>query len=166
METLNKILNDSLGKIRISDRNKQGIDNEVREMLQDKRKLRKETNLTTDPEKKNRYIEKRKNLENKIKKKIGENEEEKITEMTKQLSDKKNNNKELWKLKRKIQTKQSCAFAVRNKEGDEITSPEGIKKRVSEYYVELYENNNIKEGYEQYHENQERFIKKMLGPQK
>ena len=157
---LNKILNDSLGKIRISNRNKQGIDNEVREMLQDKRKLRKETNLTTDPEKKNRYIEKRKNLENKIKKKIGENEEEKITEMTKQLSDKKNNNKELWKLKRKIQTKQSCAFAVRNKEGDEITSPEGIKKRISEYYAELYENNDIKEGYEQYHENQERFIKK------
>ena len=53
-------MNNSLGKIRISDRNKQGIDNEVREMLQDKRKLRKETNLTTDPEKKNRYIEKRK----------------------------------------------------------------------------------------------------------
>ena len=35
----------------------------------------------------------------------------------------------------------------------------GYKKRVSEYYIELYENNEIKEGYEKYHEEQERFIK-------
>ena len=94
-----------------------------------------------------------------IKKKIGENEEKKIIEITKKLSDKKNNNKELWKIKRRTQTKQSSAFSVRNKEGNDITNPDDIKKRVSEYYNELYEYNETIEGYEEYQEELENFIK-------
>ena len=41
MEIVTKILRESLGKIRISDKNIQGIDNEVREMMQKKRQIRK-----------------------------------------------------------------------------------------------------------------------------
>ena len=160
MKVVNKILRESLGKIRISDRNIQGIDNEVRELMQEKRKIRSETNLTKNTENKNMLIERRKEIESQIKKKIEENEEIKIIEMTEKLSDKKNNNKELWKIKRKTQTKQTSAFAVKDKEGNEIINPDGIKKRVSEYYEELYEYNEIKEGYEDYQEELEKFIKK------
>ena len=70
-------------------------------MLQEKRKIRKETNSTDSIENKNKLIQKRKEIEIKIKQKIGKNEEQKITEMTNKLSDKKNNNKELWKIKRR-----------------------------------------------------------------
>ena len=79
--------------------------------------------------------------------------------MTEKLSDKKNNNKELWKIKRRTQTKQSSAFSVRNKEGNDITNPDDIKKRVSEYYNELYEYNETIEGYDNYQEELENFIK-------
>ena len=79
--------------------------------------------------------------------------------MTKHLSDKRNNNKELWKLKRRTQKKQSSAFAVRDKEGNDIINPESIKKRVSEYYEDLFVNNEVKKGYEEYQEEQDEFIK-------
>ena len=48
-------------------------------------------------------------------------------EMANLLGGKKNNNKELWKIKRRSQTKQTCAFSIRDKEGNEIKNPEGIK---------------------------------------
>merc|ERR1711915_1046960 len=72
---VNKILKESLGNIRISDKNRQGIDNKVREMMEEKRKIRKETNNMNDTENKNLLIERRKEIEDKIKKKINENEE-------------------------------------------------------------------------------------------
>ena len=131
IEIVNKILNESLGKIRITDKNRQGIDDEVREMMQEKRKIRKETHNTENLENKNILIKRRKEVEAKIKKKINENEEEKILEMTKSLSDKKNNNKELWKIKRRTQTKQSSAFVLKDNEGNDIVNPEEIKKRVT-----------------------------------
>ena len=159
MKIVNNILRQSLGILRISNKNKQGIDDEVREMLQEKRKIRKEANLTDNTENKNKLIQKRKEIEQQIKEKIGKNEEQKIIEMTKKLSDKKNNNKELWKIKRRSQPKQTQAFSIRDKNGIEINNPEGIKHRVTEYYDNLYKNNEIKEGYEEYHEDQENFIR-------
>ena len=81
-------------------------------------------------------------------------------EVTKNLSDKKNNNKELWNIKRRTQTKQTSAFVLKDKDGNDITKPEEIKQRVSEYYDNLYVNNEIKEGYEEYHSVQEKFIEK------
>ena len=161
-EIASKILNKSLGKIRISGKNRQGIDNEVREMMQEKRKIRKETNATDNIENKALLIKRRQDIEALIKKKINENEEEKITEMTNKLSDKKNNNKELWKLKRMTQTKNSSAFTIKDDKGEDITSPEEIKNRVTEYYEELYESNEVKEGYEDYNESQNKFIGQCL----
>ena len=70
-------------------------------MMEEKRKIRKVTNNMKDSENKNILIERRKEIEDKIKKKINENEEKIISEMTENLSDKKNNNKELWKIKRR-----------------------------------------------------------------
>ena len=64
--------------------------------------------------------------------------------MANKPGDKKNNNKELWKIKRRSQTKQTCAFSIRDKEGNEINNPEGIKHRVTEYFNDLYKNNDIK----------------------
>ena len=49
--------------------------------------------------------------------------------MTENLSDKKNNNKELWKLKRMTQTKHSSAFTIRDDKGEDITNPEKNKKQ-------------------------------------
>ena len=159
MELINKILTKTLGKHRVSDKNIQGIDSQVRELMQEKRKIRRETNLIEEPESKNILIERRKELEHLIKNRINENIEEKIDEMTKKLSDKKNNNKELWKIKRKVQSKPTSAFTVRDKDGNDITNPEGIKKRVTEYYNELYEYNEIKEGFEEYQKELENFNK-------
>ena len=73
MKVVNNILRKSLGIIRISNKNKQGIDDEVREMLQEKRKIRKETNSTDSIEDKNKLIQKRKEIETKIKQKIEKN---------------------------------------------------------------------------------------------
>ena len=50
--------------------------------------------------------------------------------MANKPGDKKNNNKELWKIKRRSQTKQTCAFSIRDKEGKRI-NPEGIKQRLN-----------------------------------
>ena len=160
MTVADKILSRSLGKIRITNKNKQGIDDEVRKMMEEKRKVRKETNNTENPESKITLINRRKEIEAQIKKKINANEEERIIEVTKNLSDKKNNNKELWKIKRRTQTKQTSAFVLKDKDGKDITKPEEIKQRVSEYYDNLYVNNEIKEGYEEYHRFQENFIEK------
>merc|ERR1712240_107752 len=126
---VNKILKESLGNIRLSDKNRHGIDNEVREMMEEKRKIRKETNNMKDSENKNILIERRKVIEDKIKKKINENEEKIISKMTENLSDKKNNNKELWKIKRRTQTKQTSPFTIKDKEGNDINNPEKIKKK-------------------------------------
>ena len=79
--------------------------------------------------------------------------------MTNKLSDKKNNNKDLWKIKKRTQMKHSSAFAVRDKDGNDIIRPEEIKKRVTEYYDNLFENNKVIEGYEEYQKDQEEFIK-------
>ena len=58
IEVTSKILCEALGKIRITDNNKQGIDKEVKEMMQEKRKVRKEANLTKNPDSKNILIKK------------------------------------------------------------------------------------------------------------
>ena len=130
--------------------------------MQEKRKIRKETNATDNIENKALLIKRRQDIEALIKKKINENEEEKITEMTNKLSDKKNNNKELWKLKRMTQTKHSSAFTIRDDKSEDITNPEEIKSRVTEYYEDLYESNEVKEGYEDYNESQNKFIEQCL----
>ena len=68
-KVVNKILRESLGKIRISDKNKQGIDNEVRLLMQEKRKIRRQTSLDQCAENRNVLIERRKEIESRIKKK-------------------------------------------------------------------------------------------------
>ena len=130
MTVTDKILNRSLGKIRITNKNKQGIDEDVRKMMEEKRKVRKETNNTENPESKITLINRRKEIEAQIKKKINANEEERIIEVTKNLSDKKNNNKELWNIKRRTQTKQTSAFVLKDKDGKDITNPEEIKQSI------------------------------------
>ena len=88
MELVNKILMKTLGIIRITDKNKQGIDSEVRELMEEKRKICKETNSIQNEEEQITLINKRKEIEDQIRKKIIENEERSITEMI-------NNNEDL-----------------------------------------------------------------------
>ncbi|CAL4251493.1 unnamed protein product [Meganyctiphanes norvegica] len=142
----------------MSENQKQGIDEEVKKMMEEKREIRKDTKRATNMEEKKRLIEVRKNIENLIKTKIEENEEMKIDKITKNLSEKRNNYNIMWKMKKKSQKKQSSAFALKDKEGNELRSPDNIKKRTSEHYVDLYEPNPVKEGYERYEEELERLI--------
>ena len=153
------IFDKTFGKIRLTGKQKQGIDEEVRTMIQDKRDIRKETKITENQTEKEILIKKRQELEQQIKKKIEENEEEKLEEITRKLSDKRNNHDVLWKLKKKTEKKQTCAFIITDKEGNDIREPDNIKRRVTEHYEELYENNPVKEGYEAYEEDVDKFIK-------
>merc|ERR1739842_77777 len=97
-----KILNESLGKFRITNNNKQGIDKEVKELLNEKRVIRRKTKKAENPEEKRKFEEERKEIERQIKFRLEEKEEKKI-------SDKKNNYEVLWKMKKKIQKKQETA---------------------------------------------------------
>ena len=78
--------------------------------------------------------------------------------MTNSLNDKKNNYDVLWKMKKKMQKKQETAHVIKDKEGNDLKTPEEIKLRTSEYYRELYIPNEIKEGYEKYTESLDIFI--------
>ena len=49
---VHKILNETFGKVRISNNNKQGIDKNVKEMMKEKRKTRRRTKEVKDHEKK------------------------------------------------------------------------------------------------------------------
>ena len=69
MRIVNNILRKTIGIIRISNKNKQEIDNEVRELLQVKMKIRKKSNSTNDIETKKKLI-KRKEIETLMKQKI------------------------------------------------------------------------------------------------
>ena len=80
MRIVNNILRKTIGIIRISNKNKQEIDNEVRELLQVKMKIRKKSNSTNDIETKKKLI-KRKEIETLMKQKIA----------------KKMKNRKLWK---------------------------------------------------------------------
>merc|ERR1739842_145697 len=91
------IFDKTFGKIRPSGKQKQGIDEEVRTMIQDKRDIRKETKITENQTEKEILIKKRQELEQQAKKKIEENEEEKLEEITRKLNDKRNNYDVLWK---------------------------------------------------------------------
>ena len=99
-------------------------------------------------------------IETKIKQKIEENIEEKINKATQNLSDKRNNYKVLWNIRNKMQKKQSSAFMLRDDEGNDTSNPDVIKIKVSEYYKELYENEEIPEGYEEYVKYLEELIKR------
>ena len=58
----------------------------------------------------------------------------------------------------KMQKKQETAHIIKDKEGNDLKTPDEIKNRTSEYYKELYVPNEVKEGYENYTETLERFI--------
>ena len=122
-----KILNETLGKIRITNNNKQGIDKEVREMMKEKREVRKRTKEAGEPEEKRRLEEKRKELERQITKKLEERDEEKISGITKSLNDKRNNYDVLWKIKKKVQRKKETAHIIKDKVGNDLKAPEDIK---------------------------------------
>ena len=155
---VNRILNKTMEKIRITNSNKQGIDTEVKEMMKEKRDTRREIVKSTEEEDKSRLIEKRKQIEQKIKKKIEENVETKINETTKKIDDKRNNFNIVWKLRNETRKKQESAFIL-EKEGKEIKDPKEIKNTVSDHYDKLYINNPILEGYEKYNEELEKLIK-------
>ena len=155
---IHKILNETFGKFRITNNNKQGIDKEVKELLNEKREIRRKTKKAENPEEKRKFEEERKEIERQIKFRLEEKEEKKISDMTKNLSDKKNNYEVLWKMKKKIQKKQETAHIIKDKEGKDLKIPEEIKNRTSEYYKELYIPNEVKEGYENYTETLENFI--------
>ena len=155
---VHKILNETFGKIRITNNNKQGIDEGVKEMMNEKREIRRKTRKAENPEEKRKLEDKRKELETQIKIILEEKEENKISDITKKMSDKKNNYDVLWKMKKKMQKKQETAHIIKDKEGNELKTPDEIKNRTSEYYKELYIPNEVKEGYENYTETLERFI--------
>ena len=134
---VHKILNETLGKIRITNNNKQGIDQEVKEMMNEKREIRKKTKEAREIEEKNRLEERRKELEKQITKKLQARDEEKLSEMTKSLNDKRNNYDILWKIKKKVQKKKETAHIIKDKEGNDLKAPEEIKNITSEYYKEL-----------------------------
>ena len=157
-KVMHKILNETFGKVRISNNNKQGIDKNVKEMMSEKRKIRRKAKETKNHEEKMKLEEKRRNLEIQIKKKLEENDERMISDMTNCLNDKKNNYDALWKMKKKMQKKQETAHVIKDKEGNDLKTPEEIKLRTSEYYRELYIPNEIKEGYEKYTESLDIFI--------
>ena len=100
----------------------------------------------------------RKEIEAQIKEKIEANEERKIHETTEQLNEKRNNYNVMWKIKKKMQKPQSCAFIIKDTEGNEMRKPEDIKKQISKYYEELYKPNQVKEGFEKYTEELENMI--------
>ena len=154
-----KILSETFGRVRITDNQKQGMDEEVKAMLKRKRELRKATNETNNTKEKENLIEQRKQIESQIKKKIEENEEDKINEFTQKLDEKRNNNEALWQLKNKTQKKQTTAFILKDVEGNDIGNPDGIKSIVSDHYSVLYENNPVQEGYENYVKELELLIK-------
>ena len=58
----------------------------------------------------------------------------------------------------KMQKKQETAHIIKDKEGNDLKTPDEIKNRTSEYYQELYIPNEVKEGYENYTETLEKFI--------
>ena len=168
-DTVHNILNTTLGKIRITNNNKQGIEKEVKEMMNEKREIRKKTKEAKESEEKNRLVERRKELEKEITKKLEERDEEKLNEMTKRLNDKRNNYDVLWKIKKNVQKKKETAHMIKDKEGNDLTTPEEIKDRTSEYCKELYKPNEVVEGYESYVETLENFIEqcwKMTDDQK
>ena len=47
---------------------------------------------------------------------------------------------------------------IKDKEGNDLKTPEEIKDRTREYYMELYKPNEVVEGYERYTETLENFI--------
>ena len=126
--------------------------------MNEKREIRRKTRKTENPEEKRKLEDKRKEIEKQIKDILEEKEEKKISDITKKLSDKKNNYEVLWKIKKKMQKKQETAHIIKDKEGNDLKTPDEIKNRTSEYYKELYIPNEVKEGYENYTETLERFI--------
>ena len=157
-KVVHKILNETFGKVRITNNNKQGIDEKVKEMLDEIRKIRKMAKETEKQEEIRKLEEKRRDLESQIKKKLEENDERKISEMTNSLNNKKNNYEVLWKIKKTMQKKQETAHIIKDKEVNDLKAPEEIKLRTSEYYRELYIPNEVKEGYENYSEALDIFI--------
>ena len=127
-------------------------------MMNEKREIRKKTKEAKESEEKNRLVARRKELEKEITKKLEERDEEKLNEMTKRLNDKRNNYDVLWKIKKNVQKKKETAHMIKDKEGNDLTTPEEIKDRTTEYYKELYKPNEVVEGYESYVETLENFI--------
>ena len=82
-----KILNETFGVVRITNRTKTGINPEIKELLQEKRELRKMTNKAKDKNTIDSLILKRKEIEGMICRKIEKEEEEKIDEITDKLND-------------------------------------------------------------------------------
>ena len=74
-KVVHKILNETFGKVRITNNNKQGIDEKIKEMMDEKRKIRKMAKETEKPEEIKKLEEKRRDLETQIKKKLEENYE-------------------------------------------------------------------------------------------
>ena len=153
-----KIPNKTLGKVRITNNKKQGIDKEVKKMMKEKREVRRKANKTTDQEEKLKKEEERRIIEQKIKRRIEEIEEQRLDEVTMRLNDKINNYDILWKLKKTAQRKQESTFVIKDKNGNDIKEPDEIKDKVSEHYDNLYTNNEIQEGYREYNEDLEKLI--------
>merc|ERR1712106_443813 len=108
---VHKILNETFGKIRITNNNKQGIDEEVKEIMNEKREIRRKTRKAENPEEKRTLEDKRKEIETQIKNILEEKEEKKISDITTKLSDKKNNYEVLWKMKKKNAEKtRNCPY--------------------------------------------------------
>ena len=156
---LYEILDKSFGKIRISNKVKPGVDKEVKELIAEKRKIRKEINKEENRPKKSELIRKRQDIEKKIAEKVEGNEERKLEKIINKLNDKANNNQVLWKLRRDINSKSQCQFVVKDKEGNELRDPEKIIQRVTEYYNEIYRNNEVVNGYEEYNRALETLIR-------
>ena len=158
MKAVNHILMESFGIVRITENVKQGLDEETRKLIQEKRELRKKANSAENNETKNKLINDRKEIEMKIGNRIEENEEAKLYEATQRLSDKRNNYDVLWKIKRISQKKQTNSFILKDPKGNEIRKPKEIKEKVYEHYKELYKNNEAKEEYKEYNKELDKLI--------
>ena len=128
---------------------KPGIDKEVRQLMEQRRHLRKRIKCEPETNAKNILIKERKHIEENIIRKVEENEEKRLEEITDKLNSKRDNNDTLWKLKKKIERKVPCQCTIKDKDGNYLNDPMKIKKRITEHYKNLYTQNDIPDGYQE-----------------
>ena len=132
LKITNRILQESFGKVRIQENRRQEMDDETKTLIERKREIRKKVNRAQRMEDKEMLIRERRQIEEQIAEKVEDIEEDKINKISEKLSEKRNNYKTLWKMKKTAQRKQDSAFIIKSEDGKELRKPEEIKNEVSE----------------------------------
>ena len=140
----NEVLSKSFRKVRKSKGRCRGLDGDIKQLMSEERNVKKNWNDSREKE------EKLRDIREEISQRIAANIETEMKSKVHSVTTAKCPQAEVFKIRRNIRKTENLDFPLKDSDGNVRVTKQGIDKVISSHFCKVFNQNPIKEGWEEY----------------